>query len=176
MNVWITPLTSAAGSLGGALVGAFVGGWLSDRREQRKRHADLIDRQLQQFYRPLRALRDTTRVYGDLLSKMNSSSPGLMPEQMAIADDDLTILKDKLVPIYRDMINVFRTNMSVADPGMDEYFSILNKYVESWEKSLRGAMLAHEWIVRGENEKVLQPFYEHLESTYNRLLDTYKTL
>jgi membrane protein YqaA with SNARE-associated domain len=75
MNVWITPLTSAAGSLGGALVGAFVGGWLRDRREQRKRRADLIDRQLQQFYRPLRALRDTTRVYSDLLSKMVTTHP-----------------------------------------------------------------------------------------------------
>lgn len=176
MNVWVTPLISAFGSLGGALVGAFVGGWLSDQRERRKRRADLIVRQLREFYGPLTAFRTATRVYDDLLLKMNSSPPGYMPEQMPITGGDLTILQDKLLPIYRDMVNVFRTNMSVGDPITHEYFSVLCKYVDSWERGLRAATLSNAWIVRGAKEIVLQPFYEHLESTHNQLLDRYRSM
>jgi hypothetical protein len=158
MDIWIIPLISAFGSLGGALVGAFVGGWLSDRREQKKRAADLIVRQLQQFYGPLTALRAVIHLYDDLITRMNSPVPGLTPEQMPLSDDDLAIMKEKLFPIYDEMITVFRTNMSVAGPAVHEYYYTLCKYVNSWEKGLNSAIPAHTWIVRGENEKCFSRF------------------
>jgi hypothetical protein len=175
MSVW-TPLISAAGSLGGALVGAFVGGWLSDRREQKKRSADLIVRQLQEFYGPLTALRAETRLYDHLITRMNSSVPNLMPEQMPLSGDDFTIMKEKLFPIYQRMITVFRTNMSAAGPTAHEYFYSLCKYVDSWEKSLHSAIPAHAWIVRGQNDEVLQPFYAHLQRVHDKLLADYKAM
>jgi hypothetical protein len=171
MSVW-TPLISAAGSLGGALVGAFVGGWLSDRREQKKRSADLIVRQLQEFYGPLTALRAETHLYDDLITRMNSGAP----DQMPISGDDLTIMKEKLFPIYQRMITVFRTNMSVGGPTAHEYFYSLCKYVDSWEKSLHSASPAHAWIVRGQNDEVLQPFYAHLQRFHDKLLADYKAM
>jgi hypothetical protein len=143
MSVW-TPLISAAASLGGALVGAFVGGWLSDRRKQKKRSADLIVRQLQEFYGPLTALRAETHLYDDLITRMNSGAPDLLPEQMPISGDDLTIMKDKLFPIYQRM--------------------------NSWEKSLHSAIPAHAWIVRGPNDEVLQQrFHDKLLADYKAM-------
>lgn len=145
-------------------------------RGQKKRSADLIVRQLREFYCPLTALRTETQLYNELLTRMNSPGPGLIPEQMPLTGDDLTIIKEKLMPIYREMINVFRTNMSVANPTVATYFYSLCKYEDSWDKSVRSAVPAQAWIVRGQTEKVLHPFYEHLHCTHNKLLSDYKAM
>jgi hypothetical protein len=173
-------LISASASLGGALGGAFFGSWLSDRRERR-------NRKLNDFYNPLWALQANTQIYHDLLSRMNSaaqrveesrtsgkaSTTGGLPEQMMLKDDDFAELTKNLMPLYRNMIHVFRTNMPAADQMAYQYYPILCHYVRSWERSVRNAAPAQEWIVAGESTKVLEPFYMHLKSTRDKLLSSY---
>lgn len=173
-------LISAAASLGGALGGAFFGSWLSDRRERR-------NRKLNDFYNPLWALQASTQIYHDLLTSMNSAahrveesktsgkapSAGGLPEQMMLKGDDFTDLTKNLMPIYRNMIDVFRTNMAAADPIACQYYPTLCNYAHSWERSVRNATPASEWIVAGESTKVLEPFYTHLKATRDKLLSSY---
>lgn len=173
-------LISAGASLGGALGGAFFGSWLSDRRERR-------NRKLNDFYNPLWTLQASTQIHHDLITRMNSAAQrfeesktsgkapttGGLPGQMMIEDDDFTDLTKHLMPIYRNMIDVFRINMSAADPMAHQYYPILCKYVHSWERSVRNATLAQVWIVTGESTKVLEPFYMHVKATRDKLLSSY---
>jgi hypothetical protein len=170
-------LISAAASLCGALGGAFFGSWLSDRRERR-------NRKLNDFYNPLWALQASTQIYHDLLTRMNSAAQrveesktsgkapttGGLPDQMRLKDDDFTDLTKNLMPLYRNMIDVFRTNMPAADQTAYQYYPILCNYVHSWERSVRNATSAQAWIVAGESTKVLEPFYMHLKATRDKLL------
>jgi hypothetical protein len=190
MTTWIIPLISAAGSLGGALVGAFVGGWLSDRREATKRSADLMVRQLMEFYGPLKAAKDETDLYSDLLARMNeaaecseksrttgmASTTGGFPEEMQLKGNDLEVIKGTLMPIYRNMIKEFRSNMSIANPTAHAYFPILCQYVESWVRRGNLDMPSAVRIVAGQSEKVLQPFYTHLCDTHTKLSLEYKKM
>ncbi len=171
LSVW-SPSFSAAASLGGALGGAFVGGWLSDRREHKKRSADLIARQLKEFYGPLTALQASTQIHRDLLARMNAAAEcfeksktsdiapttGGFPEQMQLkGDDDLTDIKD-LMRIYRQMMDVFQASISVADPTAHAYFLTLCNYVDSWERSVRFAMPSQVWIVEDRVKECFNRF------------------
>jgi hypothetical protein len=108
-------------------------------------------------------------------SKTSGKAPTTegVPEQMALKGDDFTDLTKYLMPIYQHMIDVFRTNMSVADPAAHQYYLTLCNYVDSWERSVRNATPAQVWIVAGESEKVLEPFYTHLNATRDKLLSCY---
>jgi hypothetical protein len=144
-SVLIPLITAAAG-----LIGVIAGSWLTDRREREKQRRDYITRQLSEFYGPLVSLRVETLIYPELRKKMNSAAErfdeektsgtpptgNALPEFMWIVNDDLDILKNDLIPIYRRMVDIFRNHMSVAEPETRMYFPHLVKYVQMWEKVL----------------------------------------
>jgi hypothetical protein len=136
---FLNPLISAAAGLGGAL----LGGWLSDRREREKRHADFIGRQLAEFYGPLVSLRTeifarsvlrerisaaADTAWQELVGEARAAGPLASVENIqrvqrerwpsfeALIKDEPDVLRNKLIPAYQQMIATIREKMWLATP------------------------------------------------------------
>ena len=67
---WVTLL----GALGlGGILGSLVQNWLTDRRENAKQKLEYIERQLQEFYNPLRSLHKEIRAHSQLRVKLQQA-------------------------------------------------------------------------------------------------------
>ena len=136
---WIIPIVSAMA----ALAGAYLGGYVADRREREKRHADFIMRQLTEFYGPLVACR-------------------------AEIDYDNASVSETLLPGYRRMVTIFRDKWSLAEPETRRDFPALVEFVEIWERHLKGVP-GDALEDLSYSEENLKPLHAHLETTHERL-------
>jgi hypothetical protein len=177
---FVNPMISAAAGLGG---------WLSDRREREKRRNDFTTRQIAEFYGPLVSVRTEIWSRGELRDKIENiqdsafisglhdaapmatdhiSENTILP-MLAVIRDESQIFADISMPLYRKMIETFRDRMWLAEAETRSYFPILIEFVDVWERHLRGTM-PHDVLIEIEHtEKNLHPFYNHLESTHDRL-------
>ena len=80
-------------------------------------------------------------------------------------------LVEKIIPAYRQMVNVFKENYWLAEEQTKTHFPTLVKFVEVWERYLSRTrpMDVIKEINVSENE--LMPFYKDIEKiTYNNAL------
>ena len=73
------------------------------------------------------------------------------------------------MPRYREMIDVFRQKMWLAQPETREYFKQLVEYVDVWDKTLARTLPHSIASAVGHTEKNLHPFYDHLEAMHDKL-------
>lgn len=137
---WIIPIISAVA----ALAGACVGGYVAHRREHGKRHRNFIERQLTEFYGPLVACRAET-------------------------DYDNASVSETLLPAYRRMVAIFRDKWSLAEPETRRHFPALVKFIEIWERHLKGGAPDAALEDLSRSEEHLKPLFADLEATHDRL-------
>jgi hypothetical protein len=145
-------------------VGVIVGAWLSGRREKGQRRYAFRERQLQDFYSPLLAIRKEIDARKKLRAKIHeladskwqklaneayqSSDPDasstLMqrrwPHYEKAAKYDERKLSEEVIPTYRKMLSTFRDNLWLAEPETRPFFKTLLEYVDVLERWLADSL------------------------------------
>jgi hypothetical protein len=73
------------------------------------------------------------------------------------------------MPLYRDMVRVFRENMWLAEPETRNHFSALIEFVDVWDKVLSDRIPRSAAPAIGHTEENLKAFYSNLAATHDRL-------
>jgi hypothetical protein len=150
-------IVSTLGALGiGSLFGVLLGAWLTGRREKAKRLVEFRTRQLDEFYGPLLALHKEIRARSKLRVKIQEAvdqahvedmlnvGPGgveaasdpHLPGILKTVKDENQTFRELLMPRYREMVEVFRSKMWLAEPETRKHFAPLIEFVDVWDKIL----------------------------------------
>jgi hypothetical protein len=157
---------------------------LAQLREQRR--LDFVSRQLNEFYSPILGYREAIRAKSELRLKISQAANAAWQEVSANRssssnlDEDFepyrriiqynnTQLRDELIPIYRQMLTVFRDKYWLAEVETRKWFGELSDFVEIWERWLSDNLPGPVVDRLQHDEARLKPFYEELVRTLDRL-------
>lgn len=167
---------SLFGVLGvGALGGALLTQVMIGHREKAARAVAFRKQQLEQFYGPLLAMHKEIRARSELRVKLQkaidteaASDPHIGAIAKNIQDENATF-RDVLMPRYREMVNVFREKMWLAEPETRDFFPKLVEFFDVWDKILADKLPGSIALAIGHTEENLKPLYRHLEEVHDRL-------
>lgn len=186
-------LVSAFGGLGvGSLAGLLLSAWLAAQHEREKRRSDFVRQQLTEFYGPLVSMRMEILARSELRGEISAAARAAwqdgatyarqvgiealaefsrknMPAVSAMTDDENRILREVLMPLYRDMLGLFRDRMWLAEPETRKYFKDFLRFIDIWERWLRETITGEVIGRLGHGEEALFPFYAHLANVHDRL-------
>jgi hypothetical protein len=183
----ILPIVAALGV--GGWIGSYITNWMTIRRETAARTVQFRKQQLEQFYGPLLAMHKEIRARSELRVKLQEAidaghikdmlhaGPGKTEEASdAHVPAILTNIRDEnetfrgvLMPRYREMIDVFRDKMWLAEPETRKYFKTLIEFVDVWDKILADKLPHSIAPAIGHTEENLKPFYQHIEEVHDRI-------
>jgi hypothetical protein len=183
-------ILSIVGALGvGGLIGSVINNWMTNRRETAARAVQFRKQQLDEFYGPLLAMHKEIRARSELRVKLQEAIDSQHVQDMLLSGPDkteeasdahlpaiFTNIRDEgetfrkvLMPRYREMIDVFRNKMWLAEPETRKYFQSLIEFVDIWDKILADKLPASLAPAIGHTEQNLHPFYQHLEEVHDRI-------
>ncbi|MCK1738919.1 hypothetical protein IVA79_34325 [Bradyrhizobium sp. 138] len=186
----MTVFLSILGALGvGGVIGVLVTQVMTNRREITNRRVAFKKQQLEQFYGPLLAAHKEIRSRSELRVKLENALDSAHTEDMfrsgpsrveaasnphvsAIAtnvQDENQTFREVLMPRYRQMIDIFRDKLWLAEPETRKFFQQLIEFVDVWDKILTEKLPRTVAVAINHTEKNLAPFYEHLEQVHDRL-------
>jgi len=173
----------------GGWIGALINNWMMVRRETAARAVQFRKQQLEQFYGPLVAIHKEIRARSELRVKLQNAIDSRHVQDMLLAgpgkteeasdahlpsivknvQDENETFRNVLMPRYREMINVFRDKMWLAERETREFFNSLIEFVDVWDKILDDKLPRSVAPAIGHTEENLKPFYRHLEEVHDRL-------
>lgn len=179
------------------LVGVIIGAWLSGRRDKKQRRLLFIEQQLKGFYSPMLGLRREIIMRSELRVKIHDAAGTVWqelcdqakeigedtlgevsrkrgPEFTKIIDYDNKQLQEELLPAYRQMAELFRNNLWLADPETQKYYQSLIEFIELWDRWLGNAIPAEVFNRLEHTEERLKPFYEHIQKKHDELREKIK--
>lgn len=186
----LTLILSIVTALGvGGWFGSVLTNWMTSRREAAARAVQFRKQQLEQFYGPLLAMHKEIRARSELRVKLQEAidtqhvkdmllaGPGKteeasdphVPTILTNIRDESETFRNVLMPRYREMIDVFRDKMWLAEPETREYFKSLIEFVDVWDKILSDTLPRSVAPAIGHTEQNLYPFYQHLEEVHDRI-------
>jgi hypothetical protein len=171
----ILPIVAALGV--GGWIGSVINNLMTTRRETAARTVQFRKQQLEQFYGPLLAMRNEIRARSELRVKLAGAVDKMLTEEASDAhlptiktniQDENETFRNFLMPRYREMIDVFRDKMWLAEPETREYFMSLIEYVDVWDKILADKLPRSVAKEIDHTQRNLHPFYHHLEKMHDR--------
>jgi hypothetical protein len=174
------------GLIGGVIV-VLLGGLISSGNETERRKTEFCEKQLCEFYGPMVAIRKEIQARSELHEKLQGTAVNVWVRAApylqliggthdkrkrqfgAIIEDDSEAFRKNLLPDYQRMIDMFRDKMWLAESETRAYFGDFVEFVEVWQAFLRGTLPVEVVRAMDHSEKNLNPFYEHLEKTCDRL-------
>jgi hypothetical protein len=183
---WV-PIVGALGV--GGLLGNLLTQFLTGKREKDARKVAFRKQQLEEFYGPLLATHKEIRARSELRVKLQEAIDSKHLEDMVMAGpagvegsadvnipviltnirDESETFREVLMPRYREMINIFREKMWLAEPETRKFFPGLIEFVDVWDKILGDNIPRSIAPAIGHTENNLSPFYKHLEGEHDRL-------
>jgi len=91
------------------------------------------------------------------------------PQFEKIIEDDNRQWKEELLPLYRQMTDLFTAKMQFAESSTRQHFGELIEFTELWNRWLRGTLPGELLDKVGPNEEKLAALYTDLEITFERL-------
>jgi hypothetical protein len=183
-------ILSVIAALGvGGWIGSVINNWMASHREMAARAVQFRKQQLEQFYGPLLAMHKEIRARSELRVKLqkaintqhiedmllagrgktDEASDAHLPAILTNIRDESETFQNVLMPRYREMIDVFRGKMWLAEPETREYFKSLIEFVDVWDKILADKLPRSVAPAIGHTEQNLYPFYQHLEEVHDRI-------
>lgn len=157
---WIKNLISQNFSAITGLLGVYIGMWLTNRQTVTQRKLDFYEKQLRELYSPLVGVRKEIQILSEFrLAGAEASQKWwqkICERGKHIKDMDKSVnfydkegekittqieyenkqLVEKIIPAYRQMVNIFKDNYWLAEEQTKEHFPTLVKFVEVWERYL----------------------------------------
>ena len=176
--ITVAAITASAG-IAGVIVGGFLNRW-NDRRKARLEHAK---QQLSEFYSPVLSLRRHIRALSELRATISdvASTVYLSGERQArprqetasalngLTQFDNEQMKGVLLPMYREIMTIFREKYWLADTEVQEHYGKLVEYVELWQRNFDKTIPGDIVVEMRVEEKKLQVLYDALENRFRRL-------
>lgn len=81
---------------------------------------------------------------------------------------DLQVRQD-LIPLYRKMVELFGSNMELAEESTLTHFGALVEFTELWYRSLQHPIPPEVLTSLNHSEKKLYPLYDDLVTQFRRL-------
>ena len=177
----------AISGLVGAVGGALLGAWLSQGNEVRKQRIEYAKQQLSEFYSPILSLQKSIRALGELRKNIDDAvNEVYLPadpkpvanrvaarEETARALNGITEFNNEqmrlvLMPMYREMLKVFREKWWLADDDVRQHHYKLVEFVELWrrhlDRTIPGEVVAKFYV----EEAKVKPLYDALEAQFKR--------
>ena len=175
------------------LFGVWIGSLLSSRREQKEQRLSFLGKQLQEFYSALLGIRTEIRMRSEIRVKVHDAAGAIWPELCEDArarggpealqrltetrspeferliEYDNKQLFQELLPLYRRMVELFRTNYWLAEPDTRAFFPDLVEFVELWNRSEQKSLPVEVIQRLGHGEEKLNDFYTHLQTKHDEL-------
>jgi len=181
------------------LAGVVLGGYLVSRHQRIERRQSRIREQLAELYSPLLGRRERLRARGEVRVKVSHAASAAwkklcadvraddpsgqaealrkmreerFPKFQELIEDQNGQLREEL-PIYREMLQLFESNLGLAEHSTRRHFGTMVGFVELWNRYLDERLpgeVVKELDKRDEiNEAALIPLYEELERQVDRL-------
>jgi hypothetical protein len=179
---WLVPIALPAAA---GFVGVLIGAWLTSQREQRQRQLAFLEKQLSGFYSPILGLRKEIHAQSALRTRIHDAArvtweqlvasgaePGREGEFANLIEYDNEKFTKDLLPLYREMLSVFRSSYWLARPETRLYYETLVEFVEVWNRWLAKSLPAEVVQQLEHGEEKLQPFYQHIEQTHDSIRAT----
>lgn len=165
-----------------ALLGAYIGVSYGLKQIRIQRRLDYVAKQLNEFYSPLLGYQKAIRAKGDLRNRISQAADEAWKEICANAprpfeghkerfepfkktiEYDNTQLRKELLPLYHQMLDIFRNNYWLAEPETRSWFTELSDFVELWDRWLADSIPPEVIEKLHHTEDRLQPFYGELET------------
>lgn len=175
------------------LFGVWIGSLLASRRDQKQRRLLFLEKQLQEFYSVLLGIRTDIRVRSEIRVKVGNAASALWPQICEEAkanggeeglqritdarwpvferliEYDNKQLVDDLLPLYRQMVERFRTHYWLAEPDTRAFYPQLVEFVELWNRWLDKSLPAEVLQRLGHGEDNLKDFYKNLDRKHDEL-------
>jgi hypothetical protein len=172
------------------LVGVGLGGLLISWNQRKERRERFVLDQLREFYAPMLGIRERLRAKNEVRLKVSAAANAEWPRLMSTARESGNLretrerlspefgkiieyenqqLKEEIIPLYRQMMDLFTAKMHLTEPSTRKHFPALVDFVEIWERSLGGALPREVVPLVGANEETLISFYTDLETNFERL-------
>jgi hypothetical protein len=182
---WYLPVISPLLS---GIVGASLVYYFGIRQISIKRHADFVERQLQEFYAPMAGWRKRIRSKSELRLRVSGAANQAWHEICEsyggavmhdheerfkpfkrIIEYDNDQFERELMPLYRQMLDLFTDKYWLAAKDTRGFYQEYLEFVEIWERYL-GAAIPGEVIKKlGHSEENVKPFYDHVENKLQQL-------
>jgi len=183
---WATAIIPACA----ALAGAGLVGWLAACRERAARRHAILREQLEKFYSPMVALRARIRAKSETRVRIHNAADEEWRRQVArdlgdnqlreledstepqlekLIEEDARRLREELLPLYREMVDLFTRSMWLAEPSTRTQFALLVDHVEVFERFLAGTIPKGVAKYLDHREARLAPLYDDLQAHFDRL-------
>jgi hypothetical protein len=175
------------------LFGVWIGSLLASRREQKEERLSFLAKQLQDFYSALLGIRTEIRMRSEIRVKVQNAAGAVWPdlcegararggpealqrltetrwpEFERLIEYDNRQLFEELLPLYRRMVELFRTNYWLAEPDTWVFFPQLLEFVELWNRSEQKSLPVEVVQHLDHREEKLNDFYAHLQQKHDEL-------
>ena len=157
------------------LLAGYIGVRYGLKQVKIEKHLEFIEKQLKEFYSPLLGKRKYIRAKSEFRLKVETISGRQWKEnaekgiQQSIESVDNEIkynnrqLNEEFLPMYREMLIIFKDNYWLAEPETREFYNELVEYVEGWNRWKEKGVTAETMKEIGHSEEKLKPFYEELD-------------
>ena len=157
------------------LLAGYIGVRYGLKQIRIEKHLEFIEKQLKEFYSPLLGRRKYIRAKSEFRLKVETISGRQWKEnaqkgiQQSTESVDNEIkynnqqLEEEFLPLYREMLTIFKDNYWLAEPETREFYNGLVEYVEGWDRWKAKGVTAETMREIGHSEEKLKPFYGELE-------------
>lgn len=140
-----------------------------------KKHLEFIEKQLNEFYSPILGRRKLIRAKSEFRLKVETTSKKQAEEKAKKGNEQSTEdvkneinynnrqLNEEFLPMYREMLTIFKDNYWLAEPETRKFYPELVEYVEGWNRWKEKGVSPETMQEIGHSENKLKPFYNELE-------------
>ena len=157
------------------LLAGYIGVRYGLKQVKEEKRLEFIEKQLKEFYSPLLGRRKLIRAKSEFRLKVEKISKQQWEEnankgfKQSIESVDKEIeynnsqLNNEFLPMYREMLTIFKNNYWLAEPETKIFYNELVEYVEGWDRWLAKGVTAETMQKIGHTEEKLTPFYEEID-------------
>jgi len=164
------------------LLAGYIGVKYGLKQVMIRKKLDFVELQLREFYSPLLGCHKEIRAKSELRLKISNaaseawkekceknSEPSINHEKKfepykKLIEYNNEQLRNDLLPLYHNMLMIFRKNYWLAEPQTRKWYSELCDFVEIWDRWISESIPKEVIEKLDHSEERLKPFYQELEN------------
>ena len=157
------------------LLAGYIGVRYGLKKIKIEKRLEFIEKQLKEFYSPILGRRKYIRAKSEFRLKVErisgrqwkeNAQKGIQQSAESVSGEieyNNKQLEEEFLPLYREMLTIFRDNYWLAEPETRQFYNELVEYVEGWNRWKAKGVTAETMQEIGHSEEKLKPLYDELE-------------